>query len=184
MVKRQALATVCQSNECRYGACEIVTATQYKCHCNAGITGTNCDTMAAAGNPCSSNPCYNGGICVNQGTSFICTCPNGLAGSTCRLQTAVPCPCQNGATCNVSFLNGVVGNTCTCPAGFGYDLKFKFLNKFYESNKFLFKSGELCQFRTSLQTCQILGCQNGGTCTILATCKCPPNFTGCGNKSV
>lgn len=151
-------ATVCNSNECRFGSCEIKSPTTYQCHCVSGVTGTNCDTQAAAGNPCSSNPCYAGGFCTNVGTTgFRCTCPNGLGGPQCRgvLNT---CSCQNSGTCTVTTVNAVTVNVCNCPTGFG---------------------GNLCEYSvTPYQSCFTAGCLNGGTCTILSTCKCPTGFSG------
>lgn len=155
---RAIAASVCNSNECLFGTCEITSATTYQCHCSAGVTGTNCNTQAVAGNPCSSNPCFAGGICTNVGTTgFTCTCPSGLAGPTCR-GVLGNCACQNSGTCTASVFGGLTVQTCTCPAGF---------------------SGNLCQYSVSAyQSCFSAGCQNGGTCTILSTCSCPSGFSG------
>jgi hypothetical protein len=149
------LASVCNSNQCKYGTCEILNQFAYKCHCQSGITGTNCDFIAAAGNPCSSNPCYGAtSVCVNQGTvAFACVCQAGLSGQTCRDHVGA-CQCQNGGACTIVGPNAY---RCSCLSGFG---------------------GELCQFRTTLTSCQYLGCQNGGTCTIISICTCPTGFTG------
>lgn len=156
---RMILAGVCNSNECRFGTCEVRSASTYSCHCVAGVTGTNCDTQAAAGNPCSSNPCYSGGTCTNVGTTgFTCTCPAGLGGPTCRSVVGTTCPCQNSGTCTASVLNGQTLQTCTCPTGF---------------------TGNLCEYQvTAFVSCFTSGCQNGGTCTILSTCACPSGFSG------
>lgn len=159
LAKRQALATVCQPSTCRYGNCEILTQYTFQCHCNAGITGTNCNSVApATADKCSSNPCYgSGSTCVPQGlVGFTCFCAAGLTGTQCQSHLNV-CQCQNGGACQLTTVNNVATYTCSCLPGFG---------------------GELCQFRTSLATCQIQGCQNGGTCTILSTCACPSGFSG------
>lgn len=157
--QRAIAASVCNSNECLFGNCEITSATTYRCHCSAGVTGTNCNTQAAAGNPCASNPCYAGGICTNVGTtSFTCTCPSGLGGPTCRGVLGTTCSCQNGGACTASVFNGATIQTCSCPTGF---------------------AGNLCEYSVSaFQSCFSVGCQNGGTCTILSTCACPTGFSG------
>ena len=85
-----------------------------------GVTGTNCDTQAAAGNPCLSNPCYNGGTCTNVGTTgFACQCPVGLGGPQCK-GIINSCSCVNGGTCLPSFYNGAIINECLCATGFGF----------------------------------------------------------------
>jgi len=157
--KRQALASVCSSQECKYGSCEITGQFTYLCHCRSGIQGTNCDTVSPAGTgPCAANPCFGvGSQCVNQGTvSFTCFCAAGLTGATCQSRIG-SCACLNGGVCTAATLNGVATFQCACAAGFG---------------------GPLCQYRTTMRSCQILGCQNGGTCTILSSCSCPTGFTG------
>lgn len=157
LAKRQALASVCTNQDCRFGTCEILTQYTKSCHCIAGVGGSNCDLVVSANNPCSSNPCYgSGSTCTNSGSTFTCTCPTGLSGLQCEKHTT-SCQCTNGGSCQTSTYNGATVYSCTCLPGFG---------------------GQLCQFRTTLQTCQILGCQNGGTCTILSVCSCPANYAG------
>lgn len=159
---RAIAANVCNANECRFGNCEVTSATTFSCHCIAGVTGTNCDTQAAAGNPCASNPCYSGGTCTNVGTtSFTCTCPAGLGGPTCRsvvVTAGAACSCQNSGTCTNTVVGTQTFQSCTCPTGF---------------------VGNLCEYQVSaFVSCFTSPCQNGGTCTILSTCACPTGFSG------
>lgn len=157
--KRQIASSVCSSNTCKYGTCEIISQISYKCHCQYGITGTNCDQQAPSNSPCSSNPCYGEGTCINlSATQFQCLCPSGYGGTQCKGTTGT-CSCQNGGTCVATASGtGILAYECNCPANFG---------------------GNLCQFvKSTFQSCQNVGCQNGGYCTIFSTCLCPNGFTG------
>ena len=82
---------------------------QYKCTCNCGWTGTNCDSII---NQCSNSPCLNGGICQTNGCTFSCTCPTLYSGTVCQFQTnnCASNPCLNGGLCQ----NTVFGFSCIC----------------------------------------------------------------------
>lgn len=169
--KRQAItSSVCTGNVCNYGDCEIVSQIQYACHCRAGIYGTNCNLQAPANNPCLSNPCYNLGTCMNVGTnSYTCSCPTGFAGPQCKavLSTSNQCTCLNGGTCfPVATSTGMIAYRCNCAANYG---------------------GNRCQYvKSAYVSCQSVGCQNGGYCSIFSTCICPSGFSGnfCQNPDV
>jgi len=85
-------------------------------------------------------------------------CPVGYGGTQCKGTTGT-CSCQNGGQCVATAgANGILAYECSCSANFG---------------------GNLCQFvRSAFQSCQNVGCQNGGYCTIFSTCLCPSGFTG------
>ena len=144
------LANVCNYNQCKYGTCEVTSLTTYNCHCFSGITGANCDTRSTSINPCSSNPCYGNSTCLAlSSTAFQCVCGIGaggiLAGPFC--QSTYSCQCLNNGVCQTSTDSaGLAIYRCQCPTGFG---------------------GNLCQFQIgAFQSCQVVGCSNGGTCTI------------------
>lgn len=72
----------CDNNSCQHGTCQM-NGNSYRCICNAGYYGTNCET---AEDPCLRNPCLNGGTCVRQSATFTCTCSSGYSGPTCAEQ--------------------------------------------------------------------------------------------------
>lgn len=164
--KRQIASSVCSSNTCKYGTCEIISQISYKCHCQYAITGPNCDQQAPPNSPCASNPCYGSSTCKSIGaTQYQCVCPAGYGGPQCKGTTGT-CSCMNGGTCVATVSNGITAYECSCPSNFG---------------------GNLCQYiKSAFQSCQVVGCQNGGYCTIFSTCLCPTGFTGtfCGQSSV
>ena len=84
----------------------------YKCTCNSGFTGVNCETNI---DECASNPCLNGN-CNNLIGAYNCSCFAGWTGINCNtnIDECLSNPCTNGATC----VNGLARWTCTCPAGF------------------------------------------------------------------
>jgi len=161
--KRQTLtSSACTSNSCLFGTCEIVSQVSSSCHCNAGYSGVSCNTITTNSNtnPCASNPCYNSGSCantfVNGFYSFQCTCPAGWYGPQCR--GLLSCSCQNGGSCFSQTTNNVVNYRCSCRANFG---------------------GNQCQYsKVAFQSCQNVGCQNGGYCSIFSTCICPTGYSG------
>ena len=123
MIKRQIQqSNVCNSNECSFGTCEILTPFSYSCHCNTGITGRNCNIRTTNTNPCLTNPCFNNGICTNiSNILFVCSCSSSanFGGPLCK-GTLNSCQCQNGATCVTTNYNGANVNECRCLSGFGY----------------------------------------------------------------
>ncbi len=145
--KRQVIANLCNYNQCKYGTCEVTSLTSYQCHCVTGITGSNCDTRSLSQSPCSSNPCFgNNSTCLGLSTTnFQCICATGLVGPLC--QSSYSCQCQNNGVCQSSLgINNTTIYTCSCPSGYG---------------------GLFCQYPiANFQSCQTVGCSNGGTCTI------------------
>ncbi|KAI8484100.1 hypothetical protein Bbelb_382180 [Branchiostoma belcheri] len=75
----------CTRNPCQHGRC-VNKAGGYKCTCNPGWTGQNCQQDL---NECDGKPCEHG-RCVNKDGGYKCTCNPGWTGQNC--QRAKPCP--------------------------------------------------------------------------------------------
>lgn len=150
---------ICDSTNCRYGTCEIISLTEVICHCLAGVTGEDCDQLDKTNNPCSSNPCSGGATCVSSSGTFFCACPTGRTGTLCESHVG-PCQCQNGGTCTSTGTNSF---SCTCSSAYG---------------------GNLCQYPLSSinQFCIKEPCKNNGTCLVTSStsgyCLCPTNYAG------
>ncbi|KAK3106526.1 hypothetical protein FSP39_021900 [Pinctada imbricata] len=71
----------CQSNPCQNGAACQVTGDSYRCNCQAGYNGMNCETNI---NECSSNPCQNGGTCTDRVNGYTCQCTDAYTGPNCE----------------------------------------------------------------------------------------------------
>ncbi|CAC5395286.1 NOTCH2 [Mytilus coruscus] len=71
--------TPCTASPCMHGYCNITNA-GYKCTCDVGYSGVNCEF-----NPCMPNPCKNGGTCtVRGGNTYRCACFSNTGGSRCQ----------------------------------------------------------------------------------------------------
>ncbi|CAC5394204.1 unnamed protein product [Mytilus coruscus] len=71
--------SVCDSNpSVNGGRCQLNGA-DYKCTCNPGFSGDQCEMSV-----CDSNPCNNGGRCQVNGTDYKCTCIPGFSGDQCK----------------------------------------------------------------------------------------------------
>ena len=53
----------------------------YKCVCQPGFTGKNCETNI---NECDPSPCLNGGNCVDGVNDYTCKCAAGYTGKDCE----------------------------------------------------------------------------------------------------
>lgn len=125
----------CSSNPCLNGNCNDINF-GYKCNCNAGYTGVNCEVNI---NECDSNPCTPSQFttCTDGVNDFTCNCIPGYSGKKCETSKCFlpklyiffskilfiidgnECssdPCQNGGSC-VDLVNAY---ECKCaPAYFG-----------------------------------------------------------------
>lgn len=50
---------------------------RYRCDCEPGWTGKNCDLDR---NDCVPSPCQNAGTCIDQLNGFTCKCHQGFRG--------------------------------------------------------------------------------------------------------
>ncbi|KAL9966600.1 hypothetical protein ACROYT_G024702 [Oculina patagonica] len=103
------------SNPCLNGATCLNIPGGYRCICQPGYNGKNCESDI---NECLiANPCLNGGQCENKPGSYSCTCWPGFEGENCENdidECLTSKPCQNSATCT-----NVPGDyRCTCQPGF------------------------------------------------------------------
>jgi len=90
----------------------------YHCSCQAGYSGTLCQTEI---NECVSSPCNNGGTCVDGVNSFLCGCVPGFSGIACQtnINECASNPCHNGATCvdEINSYNCSCGKSCFLGTG-------------------------------------------------------------------
>ncbi|XP_078582053.1 cubilin-like isoform X2 [Branchiostoma floridae x Branchiostoma japonicum] len=75
----------CRPNPCQHGRCRVRsnrnTNNGYRCNCDPGFTGTNCDQNI---DECASNPCQNGGTCNDGVNGYSCTCTSSFTGPNCE----------------------------------------------------------------------------------------------------
>jgi protein crumbs len=110
-----------------HGACEDRIA-EYKCLCNAGYEGVNCDAEI---NECERyEPCQRG-TCMDRIDDYICNCETGWGGKNCSvtLKGCKDVKCLFSGTC-IPWLIGEDDHKANCSCTDGYD-------------------GERCQSRTT-----------------------------------
>ncbi|XP_015225793.1 PREDICTED: protein jagged-1b-like isoform X2 [Cyprinodon variegatus] len=135
------------------GTCTNTEPNEYKCDCQEGFKGRNCDIVEHA---CLSSPCMNGATCVEDPNSFSCICAEGWTGNTCA-DAVKQCdrnPCGRGATCQ----EAPGGFRCLCPLGW---------------------TGRTCQLDAN--ECEMGTCVHARSCHNLIgsyLCDCLPGWTG------
>ncbi|XP_069390006.1 protein jagged-1b [Paralichthys olivaceus] len=135
------------------GTCTNTEPNEYKCECQDGFRGRNCDIVEHA---CLSSPCMNGATCVEDQTGFSCICTDSWTGNTCTdaVRQCNRSPCGRGATCE----EAPGGYRCLCPPGW---------------------TGRTCQLDTN--ECEINICVHARSCRNLIggyLCDCLPGWTG------
>ena len=73
----------CDPNPCQNGGQCVDQDNSYKCLCQEGFSGTNCE-LGLRNNPCDANPCQNGGQCTAVDGKPVCTCPEEFEGEFCE----------------------------------------------------------------------------------------------------
>jgi hypothetical protein len=88
----------CVSDPCKNNGTCVNDGNGYKCICDEGFTGQNCEQTL---DRCASGPCKNNATCTNDINGYKCKCAPGFTGENCEL-TIDYCgnvTCLNGATC-------------------------------------------------------------------------------------
>ncbi|XP_044158357.1 protein crumbs homolog 1 [Bufo gargarizans] len=164
--------TECLPNPCAHGNCTI-EADGYRCECETGYTGPNCDFIS-----CHRHLCARGATCMAGADGYFCLCPANVTGQHCSLSSeseksalslvrmfhvmpSIFCgnekkniTCYNYSNCTEE--KGVLG--CSCHPGF---------------------VGERCE--TDINECESNPCLNGGICQNLPNrfhCICDMNYAG------
>ncbi|KAJ8307337.1 hypothetical protein KUTeg_015421 [Tegillarca granosa] len=83
----------CASNPCRNGAACQNSGSTYRCVCNPGYTGQQCQINI---NECASNPCQNGGTCTDLVNGYSCQC-TGCGGILTGESGLLHYPSQSGS---------------------------------------------------------------------------------------
>ncbi|XP_063796192.1 protein crumbs homolog 1 [Pseudophryne corroboree] len=146
----------CRTDPCVHGNCTPGTD-GYKCKCETGYTGTNCDISS-----CHGHLCANGATCVVATAGYRCICPANFTGQHCRFSMpSIFCgnekkniTCYNYSNCTEE--QGIMG--CSCQPGF---------------------TGNRCEI--DIDECESYPCLNGGLCQNLPNrfiCICDVNFAG------
>ncbi|XP_032811607.1 protein jagged-1b-like isoform X1 [Petromyzon marinus] len=167
------------------GSCSNAQPDSYKCDCQKGYHGVNCEIV--------NNTCANGGSSVGSPSGYKCLCAPGWTGANCTedIDECASSPCGNGGTC----LNLVNGFRCTCPPQWTghtclvdtdecddnpcvHARSCKNLFGGYYCGCLPGWTGQNCDI--DVNDCEGK-CLNGGTCKDLVndySCECKPGYTG------
>ncbi|XP_038070163.1 uncharacterized protein LOC119739340 [Patiria miniata] len=72
----------CVTEPCVHGQCFDTGMASYRCDCDPGYNGTNCEIEI---DECESNPCQQGGTCTDFIAYYHCDCVFGYTGHSCHL---------------------------------------------------------------------------------------------------
>lgn len=129
---------------CQNGAqCIPLQQGRYRCVCEPGWTGPNCDQNI---DDCAEEPCLMGAKCIDLLNDFVCECPVGFSGKRCheKVDQCSDDPCGQNGLC----VDRLFGFECICKPGW---------------------RGERCN--QTLDACLTNPCLNSGECINLAAIR-------------
>ena len=71
----------CAQRPCKHGDCIGLTDGTYRCSCDNGWGGDNCNEDV---DECTYGICKNGGTCMDANGYYRCLCPSGYEGQHCE----------------------------------------------------------------------------------------------------
>uniref|UniRef100_A0A914RDQ4 EGF-like domain-containing protein n=1 Tax=Parascaris equorum TaxID=6256 RepID=A0A914RDQ4_PAREQ len=104
--------TLCHSDTCyNQGTCQVISETEYLCHCEWGYAGKRCEYATA----CLNNICGGRGECIPKAdASFECKCIRGYYGNKCQFEedgSGVDSVVCSRADANVTLRDGDSSNS-------------------------------------------------------------------------
>uniref|UniRef100_A0A8C2AGW3 Cell adhesion molecule-related/down-regulated by oncogenes n=1 Tax=Cyprinus carpio TaxID=7962 RepID=A0A8C2AGW3_CYPCA len=94
----------CKDHPCQHGGiCEDSTASLYKCSCQRGYTGSNCQQKPSL--HCHKEACGPESTCINRpdGSGYDCRCHLGISGNKCMDGTLVKTPLFDGDESYIAY---------------------------------------------------------------------------------
>ncbi|XP_042569689.1 basement membrane-specific heparan sulfate proteoglycan core protein-like isoform X7 [Cyprinus carpio] len=94
----------CKDHPCQHGGiCEDSTASLYKCICQTGYTGSNCQQKPSL--HCHKEACGPESTCINRpdGSGYDCRCHLGISGNKCMDGTLVKTPLFDGDESYIAY---------------------------------------------------------------------------------
>ncbi|XP_067943148.1 adhesive plaque matrix protein 2-like [Watersipora subatra] len=149
---------------------------EYRCSCNAGYTGKDCERRI-----CYKIYCKNGGKPKLVGHVYECDCPLGYGGKQCETDYCAASPCGRqgscvrqvgGFTCNCN--DGYSGAQCMTPSCRGYDCG----SGVCDIDRMTTKPYCVCPLGWSGKHCKNSPCAGAPTC-VHGQHKLAPNGTSC-----
>ncbi|XP_067122803.1 uncharacterized protein [Centruroides vittatus] len=172
------------------GICIPLQQGRYKCKCNPGWTGRNCETDI---DDCAEQPCLLQAKCTDLLNDFQCDCPVGFGGKRCHLKydLCVNNPCVNGICVDRLFYQECICHSGwtgqNCDINIDECLSNPCMNDAqcidqvdgYHCQCDAGFTGSRCQH--PIDACESMPCRNGGTCVDLIdgfVCHCRPGYMG------
>ncbi|KTF85092.1 hypothetical protein cypCar_00012330, partial [Cyprinus carpio] len=94
----------CKDHPCQHGGiCEDSTASLYKCSCQRGYTGSNCQQKPSL--HCHKEACGPESTCINRpdGSGYDCRCHLGISGNKCMDGALIKTPLFDGDESYIAY---------------------------------------------------------------------------------